>query len=114
MALRAEYAKLMGYKNYAEYSLVETMAKTPDAVAELLGQVWPKAVARAREERDALQAHAASEGDNSEVAAWDWRYYAEKVRSARYDLDEAEIQPLSTARKRHRRRIRLARRGCSA
>ena len=69
------------------------MAKTPDAVAELLGQVWPKAVARAREERDALQAHAASEGDNSEVAAWDWRYYAEKVRRARYDLDEAEIRP---------------------
>lgn len=93
MALRAEYAKLMGYKSYAEYSLVETMAKTPAAVADLLGQVWPKAVARAKEERDALQAQAAAEGDNSEIAAWDWRYYAEKVRRARFDLDEAELRP---------------------
>ncbi len=93
IALRAELAKLMGFKSYAAYSLEDTMAKTPGAVAELLEAVWPKAVSRAAEEREALAEAARNEGNNFAIAAWDWRHYAEKVRAARYDLDEAEVRP---------------------
>ena len=91
--LRNEHAKLLGYKSFAEFSLEDTMAKTPAAVNELLGAVWPKAVARAIEERDALAAEAKREGGNFAIAPWDWRYYSEKVRKARFDLDEAEVRP---------------------
>jgi len=93
VALRAEHARLMGFKSFAEFSLEDTMAKRPDAVHELLGAVWSKAVERAKEERDALVAEARHEGGNFPFAAWDWRYYAEKIRKARYDLDEAELRP---------------------
>ncbi len=93
MALRTELARLIGYATYAEYSLADTMAKTPAAVRDLLSAVWPKAVARAGEERDALAAHIQAEGGNYELAAWDWRYLAEKERKARYDLDDAEVRP---------------------
>lgn len=91
--LRTEHAKLLGYKSFAEFSLEDTMAKTPAAVNKLLGAVWSKAVARAFEERDALAAEAKREGGNFAIAPWDWRYYSEKVRKARYDLDEAEVRP---------------------
>jgi peptidyl-dipeptidase Dcp len=93
VALRTEYANLLGYATFAEYSLADTMAKTPSAVHDLLGAVWPKAVKRAEAEREALQAEAQAEGGNFAIAAWDWRYYSEKVRKARFDLDEAEIRP---------------------
>jgi peptidyl-dipeptidase Dcp len=83
----------MGFQSYAAYSLEDTMAKTPVAVAELLDAVWPKAVARAAEEREALAEAARKEGSNHAIAAWGWRHYAEKVRAARYDLDEAEVRP---------------------
>ena len=91
--LRNEHAKLLGYKSFAAFSLEDTMAKKPTAVTELLGAVWSKAVARAIEERDALAAEAKREGGNFAIAPWDWRYYAEKVRKARFDLDEAEVRP---------------------
>ncbi len=91
--LRNEHAKLLGYKTFADFSLEDTMAKQPSAVNDLLGAVWPKAVARANEERDALAAEAKREGGNFAIAAWDWRYYSEKVRKARFDLDEAEVRP---------------------
>lgn len=91
--LRNEHARLMGFKSFADFSLDDTMAKTPQKVRELLEAVWPRAVARAAEERDALVALARREGGNFEFAAWDWRYYAEKVRKARYDLDESELRP---------------------
>jgi peptidyl-dipeptidase Dcp len=68
------------------------MAKTPQAVRDLLDQVWPAAVRRARRERDALQAIARAEGGNFEIAPWDWRYYSEKERKASYDLDEAQVR----------------------
>ncbi len=91
--LRNEHARLLGYKSFAEFSLEDTMAKSPAAVNELLSAVWSKAVARAIEERDALAAEAKREGGNFAIAPWDWRYYSEKVRKARFDLDEAEVRP---------------------
>ncbi len=91
--LRAELARLIGFDTYADYSLGDTMAKTPAAVRELLQAVWPAAVKRAGEERDALQEQARAEGGNFAIAAWDWRYYAEKERKARYDVDEAATRP---------------------
>lgn len=91
--LRTELAGLLGYETYADYSLGDTMAKTPAAVRNLLEAVWPAAVKRAGEERVALQERAQAEGGNFEIAAWDWRYYAEKERKARYDVDEAATRP---------------------
>ena len=93
VALRTEFARLMGYATFADYSLSDTMAKSPAAVEELLGRVWPKAKARASEEAADLEAVARAEGGNFKIAAWDWRHYAEKVRRARFDLDEAEVRP---------------------
>jgi len=93
LALRAEIARLMGYETYADYSLSDTMAKTPDAVRELLGNVWPAAVSRARQEREALSALSRTQGMNEPIAPWDWRFYAERERKARFDLDENELRP---------------------
>jgi len=93
IALRGELAGLLGFDTYADYSLDDTMAKTPRAVRDLLEAVWPAAVKRANDEREALQRHVRAEGGNFEIAPWDWRYYAEKERKARYDVDEAETRP---------------------
>ena len=93
VALRKEYAGLLGYDTFAEFALSDTMAKTPAAVDDLLGQVWEHARIKATEEKAALAAAAHGDGANKEIAAADWRYYAEKVRKARYDLDEAELRP---------------------
>jgi peptidyl-dipeptidase Dcp len=93
MGLRTELAKLLGYDSYADYSLDNTMAKSPDGVRGLLQAVWPAAVKRAGEERDALQEQARAEGGNFEIAPWDWRYYSEKERKARFDVDEAATRP---------------------
>jgi peptidyl-dipeptidase Dcp len=92
IALRAERAKLLGYPTFAHFQLDDTMAKTPEAVRDLLDRAWAPACAHAMRERDDLQAVAA-EGGNFALAPWDWRYYAEKIRRARHDLDEAEIKP---------------------
>jgi len=91
-ALRAEQAAIMGYATYADYALDDTMAKTPAAVRDLLGRVWPAAVSKAKQECAALQKLAQREGVNDRIAPWDWRYYAEKERAARYALDEAEVR----------------------
>ncbi|HEY1708566.1 MAG TPA: M3 family metallopeptidase [Rhizomicrobium sp.] len=91
--LRAERAHLLGYPTFAHYKLADSMAKTPETARALLEQVWKPARARAMEERDALQELIAEDGGNFELGAWDWRYYAEKLRKARYDLDESEIKP---------------------
>lgn len=90
--LRAELAELLGFETFAQYVLSDTMAKTPSAVSELLQRVWRPAVARAASERDALAARARDEGSNSPLEAWDWRYYAEKERKARYDVDTAKLR----------------------
>jgi len=93
VALRAERANLLGYKNFAEYRLDDAMAKTPEAVRELLDRVWAPAVKRAKADRDDMQELVRTEGGNFKLAAWDWRYYAEKLRKAHFDLDEAELKP---------------------
>jgi peptidyl-dipeptidase Dcp len=93
LALRNEQARLHGYTNYADYALVDRMAGTPAAVSELLQQVWPAAKARAEAERDALHAMALAHGETHGIDPWDWRYYAEKVRHARYGFDEAAVKP---------------------
>jgi peptidyl-dipeptidase Dcp len=93
VALRAERARLLGYDSFAHYRLDDAMAKTPQAVRGLLERVWRPARARALSDRDAMQALVQADGANAPLAAWDWRYYAEKLRRARCDIDEAEIKP---------------------
>ncbi|HEU6441841.1 MAG TPA: M3 family metallopeptidase [Microvirga sp.] len=92
-ALRVERARLLGYETFADFKLSDTMAKTPDAVLKLLNDVWAPARARAEAERDDLQALAQSQGDNIVIEPWDWRFYADQVRMARHNLDEAMIKP---------------------
>jgi peptidyl-dipeptidase Dcp len=93
MALRAEQARLLGYNNFAAYRLDDSMAKTAGAVESLLQQVWGPAKEKARAELAKLEKLASREGLNEAIEPWDWRYYAEKVRQAEYDLDEAEVKP---------------------
>lgn len=93
LELREEKAKLLGYRNFAAYKLDDTMAKTPDAVNSLLGQVWEKAVARAGEEEGELAAIITQEGKNHDVMPWDWRHYAEKLRAQKFNFSEAELKP---------------------
>jgi peptidyl-dipeptidase Dcp len=91
--LRAERARLLGFETAAQSALEFSMAKTPANVRKLLMEVWGPARSRAGEERDQLQKAAQAEGGNFELAAWDWRYYAEKVRKTRFDVDDGEIKP---------------------
>ena len=91
--LRTERARLLGFETFADYRLDDQMAKTPKAVRELLDNIWGRGRARARRERDDLQAKVREEGGNFAIAPWDWRYYAEKVRKERYAIDEAETKP---------------------
>jgi peptidyl-dipeptidase Dcp len=93
VALRAERARLLGYETYAQFRLDDAMAKTPAAVRGLLDRVWAPARARALADRDAMQALVAEEGGNFKLAPWDWRYYVEKLRKLRCDLDEGSIKP---------------------
>src|SRR5262249_1800829 len=93
LALRAERARLLGFKTAADAALEVSMARTPAAGRKLLMQGWAPARARAAEERVALQEAGRARGGNLQLAAWDWRYYAEKVRKARFDVDDAEIKP---------------------
>jgi len=93
VALRAERARLLGFANFADYRLDDQMAKTPQAARKLLDDVWARALTKVAVERGALQAMIAEEGGNFALAPHDWRYYTEKLRKARYDLDEAEIKP---------------------
>jgi peptidyl-dipeptidase Dcp len=91
LQLRAERARLLGYETHAHWRLENTMARTPEAAVELLEAVWTPAVARVREEVADMQAVARAEGANITVEPWDYRYYAEKVRQQRYDLDQDEV-----------------------
>jgi peptidyl-dipeptidase Dcp len=93
ISLRTERARLLGYETFAQYRLDDSMAKTPEAVRSLLDQVWAPALRRALADRDALQALLQAEGKNFTLAPWDWRYYAEKLRKLRCDIDEAAIKP---------------------
>jgi peptidyl-dipeptidase Dcp len=93
LALRAERAKLLGYPTHAHWRLENTMAKTPERAVELMEAVWKPAVARVREEVADMQAIADREKTGVRIAPWDYRYYAEKVRKAKYDLDGNEVKP---------------------
>ncbi|TYC65950.1 M3 family metallopeptidase [Stappia sp. BW2] len=93
LKLRDEKARMLGFKNFAEFKLDDTMAKTPDNVRGLLEKVWEPAVAQAREEEAKLAEMARSAGENHSIEAWDWRFYSEKVRKAEHDLDETELKP---------------------
>ncbi len=96
MALRVERAKLMGYETVAHGVLADRMAKTPAAAEALMARVWTPAVKRAARERADLEALIAEEGANHALAPWDWRFYAEKLRAKRFDLDEAETMAYLT------------------
>ena len=93
LALRAERATLLGYENFAAFKLSDSMAETPQKARALLEDVWEPARLRALEEREGLQALITREGANFRLAPWDWRYYAEKLRQALYDFDEAQLKP---------------------
>ena len=93
LKLRLEQANLHGYKTFADYQLVDRMAGQPSAVQALLGQVWEPAKRRANAELDAIKAMARASGNTHAIEQWDWRFYAEKVRQTRYQLDDAETKP---------------------
>src|ERR1700712_3651149 len=93
LKLREESAQLLGFPTFAAYRLEDSMAKTPEAVRGLLERVWKPARARALADRDALQALVAEEGGNFALAPWDWRYYAENLRQAKANFDDAAIKP---------------------
>ena len=92
LTLRHERMQLLGYDNYAQWRLEDRMAKTPENAKVLMDKVWPAAIARVEEEVADMQAIADSEGANIKIAPWDYRYYAEKVRKAKYDLDSNEVK----------------------
>jgi len=92
-ALRAERAQLLGYKTYADFVLEENMAKTPAGVYGLLRQLWTPARAVALKEAAAQQEIIQKEGGSFKLAPWDWNYYTEKVKKARYNLDEQVLRP---------------------
>jgi peptidyl-dipeptidase Dcp len=93
LSLREEAAGIMGFPTYAAYRLEDSMAKTPEAVRGLLERVWKPARAKALADRDELQKLIAEEGGNFQLAPWDWRYYAEKLRQRRANFDDAAIKP---------------------
>ncbi len=92
LALRAERAKLLGYPTHAHWRVEDTMAKTPDRAMDLMMQVWPASVARVLQEVEDMQAIAHAEHTDITIEPWDYRYYAEKVRKAKYDLDMDEVR----------------------
>lgn len=93
LQLRAERANLLGYKTHAHWRLENAMAKTPERAMELMEAVWKPAVARVREEVADMQALANKENAGITIEPWDYRYYMEKVRKEKYDLDQNEVKP---------------------
>ena len=93
LALRDERANLLGYASFADFKLEPEMAKTPDAVRDLLMRVWEPAKARANADAEILEAMMHNDGINGVLEPWDWRYYSEKRRKAEHDLDEAILKP---------------------
>jgi peptidyl-dipeptidase Dcp len=91
--LRLEKANLLGYKSYAEYVLYDNMAKTPKTAYKLLNDLWTPALKVAKKEAEDLNALVKREGMNFKIEPWDWRYYAEKLRKEKYDLNEEQLRP---------------------
>tara|TARA_B100000678_G_scaffold63194_2_gene51451 strand:- start:191 stop:2338 length:2148 start_codon:yes stop_codon:yes gene_type:complete len=92
LELRDERVALLGYDNYAQWRLQDRMAKTPKQAMELMEAVWPAALGRVEEEIKDMQELANKEGKDIKIQAWDYRYYMEKVRKEKYDLDSEEIK----------------------
>jgi peptidyl-dipeptidase Dcp len=92
LMLRAEQAALLGYSNYATFKLADSMAKSVEAVDELLRRVWDAGKLQASVERAQLRQLARAEGMNADLEPWDWRYYAEKAKRLTYDIDAAEVK----------------------
>jgi peptidyl-dipeptidase Dcp len=92
LQLRNERVKLLGHNNYAEWRLQNRMAKTPEAAMDLMNAVWPAALARVKEEVADMQRIANAGKTKITIAPWDYRYYAEKVRKQKYDLDSDEVK----------------------
>lgn len=92
-ALRAERAQLLSYKTHADYILEENMAKNPENVYTLLHQVWKPALAKAKQEAQEFQDMIEKEGKDFKLRPWDWWYYAEKVKKAKYELEESALRP---------------------
>ena len=93
LRLRAEKARLLGYPTHAHWSVELSMARTPERATQLMEAVWLPAAARVREEVADMQAVADKEGTRIAIAPWDYRFYADKVRKQKYDLDEGEVKP---------------------
>src|SRR3546814_15656698 len=97
MKLRQKRAELLGFPTHAHYRMADTRAKTPEAAMGLMMKVWPAAVARVKEEVADMQAIADAEAKANKtpkitIEPWDYRFYAEKVRKAKYDLDESDVK----------------------
>ena len=93
VALRAERSALLGYDSHSQYVLSRNMAENPDNVRGFLNQIWKPALRAAKEERGALEEMMRADGIDDRLRGWDWRYYTEKVRKARYDFDEEALRP---------------------
>lgn len=93
LKLRVERAKLLGYETHAHWRLENAMAKTPERAMELMERVWPAAIARVKEEVADMQKLADTEGAKITIEPWDYKFYMEKVRKAKYDLDQNEVKP---------------------
>ncbi len=93
LQLRQQKAKLLGFNDFAAFTLDAKMAKTAEAANNLLMSIWEPAVQRAKEERAALQAIIDMEGGKFKLEGWDWFYYTEKLRKAKYSLNDADIKP---------------------
>ena len=93
ITLRLEKAKLLGYECYSDFVLADNMAKNKENVMKFLDELWPYALNAAKKEKAELQAIMDKEGKGEKLEAWDWPYYAEKLRKEKYDLSETEIQP---------------------
>jgi len=93
LTLREEHARMMGYSTPAAFYLKDRMAKTPEAVHEFLMRLWVPALERAKTERDEMQTIADNEPGGFKLDSWDWWYYAEKLRKAKYDLDDSVLRP---------------------
>ena len=91
--LRSEKAILLGYKTHAQYVLEESMAKSPEKVMEFLNQLWTPALAKAKVEEAEIKQMMLADGIKDNVQPYDWRYYSEKIRKEKYDLDEQELRP---------------------
>lgn len=92
-SMRVERAHLLGYRSHADYVMEQRTAKKPENVYDLLDKLWPAALAKAKDERAQMQAMIDSSNNHFKLKAWDWRYYANKVRAEKYDFDEQQTKP---------------------